>query len=38
MIDKFLTWRATKGELDAIAYAKKTNPEFYAYMEDLLGE
>lgn len=39
MIERFFDWRATRSEEDAIAYAKKTNPEFYAYMEDhTLGE
>jgi hypothetical protein len=38
MIDRFIAWNAGKTEQVVINYAMKTNPEFYAYMENLLGE
>ena len=38
MIDRFIAWNAGKTEQVVINYAMKTNPEFFAYMEDRLGE
>ena len=34
MVDRYCNWAATKTEEININYAKKTNPEFFAYMED----
>lgn len=34
MVDRYCNWSASKTEELCINYAKKTNPEFFAYMED----